>query len=267
VEDAYPLTALQAGLLFHADLDVAAGFYHDVITYALEIPFDEAALRASAGEIVSRHPILRTSFDLTSFEAPVQCVHRHAEVPLRVVDLRGLSAADRDAALADFVRSARREAFDPTQAPLLRLHVHRLDEERFQVALDFHHAILDGWSEAALITELVNRYDAHRSGRALAREPWRAAYRDYVALEREALRSADQRAFWERSLVDAEPTQLPRSPRVDVTGTEHAHAFWEELPPPLCASLATAARQAEVPLKSLLLAAHLKAPQRADGDA
>src|SRR5262249_40323986 len=65
VEDAYPLSRMQAGMVFHSKLAEASGVYHDVITYRLNLPFNEVALRESLAQLATRHEILRTSFTLT----------------------------------------------------------------------------------------------------------------------------------------------------------------------------------------------------------
>jgi hypothetical protein len=43
VVDAYPVTALQAGMLFHTEFAPEAGLYHDIFSYHLRMPFDEEA--------------------------------------------------------------------------------------------------------------------------------------------------------------------------------------------------------------------------------
>src|SRR5262249_44255340 len=40
VEDAYPLSGMQAGMLYHSELDPKSVVYHDIISYHLEAPRD-----------------------------------------------------------------------------------------------------------------------------------------------------------------------------------------------------------------------------------
>src|SRR6185312_13116636 len=75
VVDAYPLTALQAGMLFHSELMPEAGQYHDIFSFHLRMPFDEEALRATLQQLIDLHPVLRTSFNLSEFSEPLQLVH------------------------------------------------------------------------------------------------------------------------------------------------------------------------------------------------
>ena len=54
----------------------------------------------------------------------------------------------------------------PFDGPPMRVLLHRRSEESFQFTLSFHHALLDGWSVASLLTELFGRYHAHLKGAA-----------------------------------------------------------------------------------------------------
>ena len=62
--DAYPLSMLQAGMLFHSDLDDAAALYHDIFSFHLRAHFDAAVFETAARRLVASHPALRTSFAL-----------------------------------------------------------------------------------------------------------------------------------------------------------------------------------------------------------
>ena len=256
VEDAYPLSRLQAGMLYQGELGETAGVYHDVIAYLLELPFAEEALRGALDEVSARHAVLRTAFELTAFADPLQLVYRGARVPLQVHDLRGVAEAA--AALAQMLDEARRRPFDWTEAPLVRVHAVRVSEERFHLVLDFHHAVLDGWSEASLFTELVQRYQARRQGQALAAGELRTSYRDFVALEQRALADPADSMFWDSTLEDFTATRVPRVAGGEGTGEGMEAAVWLT-PSSLNERLGALARECGVPVKTVLLAAHLKA--------
>ena len=63
-EAAYPLTRLQAGMVFHRELHPESAVYHDIGTFHLRMPLREEGLREAIRRVVARHPTLRTSFDL-----------------------------------------------------------------------------------------------------------------------------------------------------------------------------------------------------------
>ena len=112
VVDAYPLTALQAGMLFHSELDPEAGLYHDIFSFHLRMPFDGEALRATLQQLIDLHPVLRTSFNLSDFSEPLQLVHQEVAVPLQIGDLRSLSPTEQEEYLAQWLAAEKRNRFD-----------------------------------------------------------------------------------------------------------------------------------------------------------
>ncbi|MEU8395433.1 amino acid adenylation domain-containing protein [Nonomuraea sp. NPDC048892] len=255
LEDAYPLAALQAGMLYHSAYEPDVATYHDLTTITLRGRFDAGAFEAALAEVTARHPVLRTSIDLTGFSEPLQIVHRAATLPLEVTDLSG----DPEAAgrrLAEWSEAEKRRPFDWASPPLARAHVHVLPGETFAFSLSFHHAILDGWSVAALVTELLRRYHGHLTGEPVPLTRPGAAFRELVAAERAAVAAPETRDFWQARMADAPGTKLPRLPGPH--GEPGAEVLRLPLPAELLERLGAAARGLAVPLRTLLLAAHLR---------
>ncbi|MGH9335722.1 MAG: non-ribosomal peptide synthetase, partial [Vicinamibacteria bacterium] len=114
----------------------------------------------------------------------------------------GQSSEDLDSRLAAYLEEDRRKGFELSKAPLMRLALIRTSEEEHYCAWSFHHILLDGWSTAIVLREVLSSYFAVREGRSpsLAR-PF--AYREYVEwLERQD--PAHARAFWSARLSDVE---------------------------------------------------------------
>jgi amino acid adenylation domain-containing protein len=258
VQDAYPLAQLQAGMLFHSEMEPGSAVYHDVFSLCLRARFSAALLREALRRLAARHPVLRTSFDLAGFGEPLQLVHTAVEIPLAVEDLSGRS--DQEQRVAAWIEEEKRRAFDPGRAPLLRYAVHIRGEGEFQLTLSFHHAILDGWSIASLTTELLRLYSGLLRGGDLAPAPPLAvAFRDFVALELEAIRSAEAETFWLERLKGSGRIVLPRWPRPE-REQEGRRVLTRgvRIPPEVASGLANLARQTAVPIKSVLLAAHVR---------
>ena len=256
VVDAYPLTAMQAGMLFHSELDPEAGLYHDIFSFHLRTALNSDALRAALQRMIDLHPVLRTSFNLSDFSEPLQLVHEQVAVPLRIGDLRGLSPAEQEEYLAEWLATEKQHRFDWRNPPLLRFQVDRRSADSFQFSFSFHHAILDGWSVATMLTELFNDYSVVQTD---DRAPLSASFRDFVAAEQDALESAEARQYWTTVLSESEPSRVPRvgdsaglSRNAGMAGHDVA------ISPELSFQLQELARTAGVPLKTVLLAAHLR---------
>src|SRR5215467_9172994 len=145
IEDAYPLSHLQAGMLFHSEFSPESAVYHDVISYHIALPYDEKAAQQAIEQVVERHEVLRTSIDMTRFSEPLQIVYRKVQMPVRTEDLREMEKGQQKRRLSEWLEEEKRRGFEWGEAPLLRIYVHWLSNESFQWSLSFHHAILDGW--------------------------------------------------------------------------------------------------------------------------
>jgi amino acid adenylation domain-containing protein/non-ribosomal peptide synthase protein (TIGR01720 family) len=266
VEDAYPLTMVQLGMLYHMERtpDAPTPAYHNVNSFHVRAPLDLAAFEEAVERVVMRHPILRTAFDLTSYSEPLQLVHRSAYLPVEAVDLRHLDAAAQEAMLDRFIREENRRLVDLSRPPLVRFHVHRRSDDRFQFTLTEPHAISDGWSTMSTLAEIFELYTALARGDAPApAPPGGSGYRDFVFLERQALASPAARDFWTRRLAGFRLDRLPRWPRLRETAAGPPAAAGEtkptgSLPPAVVEDLERLARLADVPFKTVLLAAHVK---------
>jgi amino acid adenylation domain-containing protein len=257
VEDAYPLSTMQAGMVFDREFGSDFATHHLVLSFHLRGRFDAEALAEVLAWSAARHPILRTSFDLASFERPLQLVHRRSLVPLEVEDLRAV--AEQDAHLAEWIERERVRPFDLSTPPLVRLHVHRRGDDDFQFTMSSLALVLDGWSSASFLTELFEAYAARIAGRDL---PAGAAptshYRDFVSRELAVVDSVEHRRHWTGVLADTAAAGLPRPTttalgrpgeriRLDVPVDEEVSRGVRRL-----------AADTGVPLKSVLLAAHLR---------
>ncbi|MFI6639118.1 amino acid adenylation domain-containing protein [Streptomyces sp. NPDC050504] len=283
-EDAYPVSALQAGMVFHMEKDPENLPFHNVNSWYLKAAYDAELFARAIQEVVDRHPMLRTSFDFSTYSEPLQIVHASAELPLGVHDIRHLSESEQEDVVRDLFHTERARPLDLSSPPLLRGALHRRSEDTFQWTLTEHHAIFDGWSLFTFHGEVFERYlELLRDPQAPAVAPPRSRYAEFIAAERADIASAEARDFWERKLSGFRPTPLPRWPEsrlarfeehdTDKDGTltdglqswkftstlEATHRAQELiLPEPVVAGLHELAARIGVPVKSVFLAAHLK---------
>ncbi|WP_245568466.1 non-ribosomal peptide synthetase, partial [Nocardia concava] len=203
LSDVWPVTPLQAGLLFHANLaDSADGIdvYAAQVVLRLSGELDLARLREAAMALVERNAGLRTAFTTTGDGVSVAVVCDNVELPWREVDLT--DSPDPGVALAELAAADKATRFDLSTAPLLRFTIARLAADQWALILTDHHVILDGWSWPLLVTDLFTRY-ADDADAAVAV----GSYRDFLAWL--ATRDRDAaRAAWSNALADAEPTLI-----------------------------------------------------------
>ena len=150
-EDAFPATALQLGMLFHSIERAESTMYKDVFRYRVAMPWREEEFRDAFDRLVARHPALRSSFELSQHSVPVQVVR--SRVPRAFDVVTGASDAD----VEDYMAARHTRRYDFNCAPLYSLRAFVRDEG-VDLVFAFHHAILDGWSVANLIRELLQDY-------------------------------------------------------------------------------------------------------------
>ncbi|GAA3737428.1 non-ribosomal peptide synthetase [Salinactinospora qingdaonensis] len=257
--DAYPVPRLSLGLLYHSDQPHESSLYHDVFRYTLALApqWDEAALRRAFATLVRRHPVLRSSIDLAGYSEPLQVVHHEVTGGLEVVDLRSSTPEAAEERVREHVEQRRFHHYVFERAPLYLFRVH-LRPSSVDLVFSFHHAILDGWSAATLVLELVWGY-LHETGAEVEPAPTAAlpTGAGHVRQERRSLASPEDREYWRELLAGAEATRLegirPHEPPVEATPTSHR----VDVPAELVELVEATARQRALPVKSLLLAAHV----------
>ena len=246
-------------MVFHSEYTRGSAIFNDIHSIHLRARFDAGIIRKALERQIESHAILRTSFDLSGGE-PLQLVHTTAPAPISFEDLSGLSAEEQDASIVAWLEEDKRRRYDWAAAPLMRCHIHRRGADSFQFTLSFHHAILDGWSAATLLTDLLHDYWLLLRGEAREAEPPAASYRDFIALERAALGSEESARYWAETLGDATLARLPRS-NTSARASEGAvpvGTLAVNIPREVSEGLKRLARTRAVPVKSVLLAAHCR---------
>ena len=207
VEDAYQLSPMQQGIVFHSLSARDAATYVEQVGWTIDGRLDEAAFTGAWRRVVERHPILRTGFFWEGLEEPLQVVRRQVEIAWQREDWRHLSAAEQEERFAELLEADRRRGFNLSRAPLMRLAQIRLEPDRFRFVWTYHHALIDGWSVPIVLREVFLFYQAFSQGQEL--DPGRSRpYRDFIAWVRDQdLGAAEE--FWRRTLTGfTTPTPL-----------------------------------------------------------
>ncbi|HSF42700.1 MAG TPA: amino acid adenylation domain-containing protein [Thermoanaerobaculia bacterium] len=250
IEDLYPLSPLQEGLIFHSLYAPGSGVYVSQLLCRLVGPVDELAFEEACRRVVMNHSILRTSFLWQDLDRPLQVVHGRVAVAVRSEDWRHLPPQERESRLAELLRADREAGFDLSQAPLMRWALIRTGEQEHQFLWSHHHILMDGWSFSAVAGEFLACYEALRSGREpeLARHP---PYRNYIAwIEQQDLADAEQ--YWRRALEGfVEPTSLASIRRPDSSGPRGSIGHGARLSPAVTAALSAQARRHRLTLNTL----------------
>ncbi|WP_188051873.1 non-ribosomal peptide synthetase [Azospirillum sp. Sh1] len=251
LEDAYPLSSLQQGLLFHGLIDPAGGAYVNQLVIEAEGPFDADAFTAAWQDAVAANPILRTAFRWDGVDRPLQLVERTATLSVARRDWSDLSDDGREAALAALLAEDRARGFALDRAPLMRLALIRCGSGRWWLLWSRHHLVVDGWCSILLVDEVLERYRARLADESPAL-PARRPFRDHIAW---VLRQDDRSAagFWRTFLAGVEgATPLPMLSPAPESGSVVPLSQSHLLDEAETARLAAAARGLGVTLNTLV---------------
>ena len=206
MEDVYPLSPMQLGIVFHVLFSPDSGAYLNQYVFSLRGKPDPVVLREAWQHVLDQRPVLRTAFVWEEVEHAVQVVFRRAVLPWESCDWRGHPAEEQQERLNLHLESQRRP-FDLLRPPLMRVSLIRRAEEEFDLVWSFHHLVLDGWSLSLVLQDVLTSYDALLR-RTVPVLPRRRPYHDYIAwLLRQDLAAAE--AYWRGALAGlASPTPL-----------------------------------------------------------
>ena len=259
VVDAYPLSMLQAGILFHMQLSPESRIYHDVHSTILEVDFDADAFIKAIETTLARHPVLRTSLSLADYSTPLQLVHRSAPANFVYRDIRHMSEIEQESCIDSWLREEKDSLFAFDSAPLIRFSVHQRTDTQIEFTGAVCHVVFDGWSENSTITELWDLHFQYASGESVCPKALPGTYRDFVALERSIISDTKYRTFWKQEIEGYEPAALPRWPQ-EYRSTELTPVCspQQHVSEELTHHLTALSSDLKVPLQAVLLAAHIK---------
>jgi amino acid adenylation domain-containing protein len=197
-----PVTLSQERLFLFSQLFGGGDFLNMPYAYRLTGPIDVVALEKAIQEIVRRHELLRSAF-VEHDGRPVNRVRPHVKIKLPLIDLSRMASARQEEKLERLSRQDAGRTFDVEKAPLLRLKLVRLEQERHILLVTMHHMITDQGSMGVFRNELGELYNAfsRKLSSPLLDPP--IQYRDFAAWQAALLldgRFRPQITFWQKQL-------------------------------------------------------------------
>ncbi len=200
-----PLSFAQQRLWLVLQLDPDNVAYNVPEALVFKGPINVAALARSFSEIVRRHEVLRTTFQLVSGE-PKQVIGQPQPITLNVIDLTQLPRPERDTAVTQLINEEAAQPFDLTRGPLLRVKLLKVEDEEHILLMTLHHIVYDGWSQGVLLEELTTLYNAFRLGQDSPLPELSLQYADFAMWQRDWLSGETlekQLSYWRNKLSGA----------------------------------------------------------------
>ncbi|MGY5333657.1 non-ribosomal peptide synthetase [Pseudomonas protegens] len=204
IEDVYPLTPMQEGMLLHTLLEPGTGLYYMQDRYRINSELDPERFAQAWQAVVARHEALRASFCWNVGEDMLQVIHKPGRTPIEFLDWSAVPEAEQEAKLQALHKQEREAGFDLLNQAPFHLRLIRVGAARYWFMMSNHHILIDAWCRSLLMNDFFEIYTALGEGREaqLAVPP---RYRDYIGwLQHQSLSEARQ--WWRQNLEGFERT-------------------------------------------------------------
>ena len=202
IEDIYPLSPMQQGMLLHTLMDPHSGIYFMQARKSIRSPIDFERFTAAWRAVAQRHEPLRTSFSLDRDGQMLQIVHRQAQLSVSFLDWSEQTPEQQEVSLQALLRDERDQGFRLLEQPPIWVRLIRRETDHYWFILSNHHILLDAWCHSQLFEDFFTFYNgqtlpaAERFGSFIG---WLQQQDEQAAL-----------AMWREELQDfSEVTALP----------------------------------------------------------
>jgi amino acid adenylation domain-containing protein len=222
IEDIFPMSSIEKGMVFDSMLDASAPYYHGQSVHQVKDPdFDPRRFARAFMLMVDKHPILRTGFNMYDYDQPIQVVLETRAVKPDILhfDISHLDVPGQEEHIREYLREDLKTPFNMTDARLLwRLRSFSLGNGNVAILWICHHAIIDGWSTASLLTEFNNTYLKIKTDPGYAPPKLKTTYKEFVIQQILEERKPGNTRFWSDELRGYKKLEFSRLPGIDGSG-------------------------------------------------
>ncbi|MDP4197768.1 MAG: condensation domain-containing protein, partial [Bacteroidota bacterium] len=200
IQDIYSLSPMQQGMLFHSLMDNKKTAYLEQLSCEINGNFDTDLFKKSWEVVIDRHSILRTAFVWEDVEKPLQVVMQSAPLAFQVLNWREYKDEEIKENYEKFLHDDLEKGFDFSEAPLMRITIISIKEDKLIFVWTHHHILFDGWGMQIILRDVFEVYESLINDRQFNLKLTRP-YKDYIQwLEAQDINQAED--FWKRKLGD-----------------------------------------------------------------
>ena len=195
VEDAFPLSSLQQGVIFDSQQYHSISVYHNVICFPAQVEWNSDMFGKALEFMIAKHAMLRSQFKIDS-PPFMQAFKRVVTSEFAVRDIGQVSPEQQQQHILEWIEQEKRAGIDFANE-LWRITVHLLgvvvngqtgtEQPYIQFGMSVHHALLDNGSAANFCNELLSMYKLLLLDIPLPAIKPPPAYRQFIEFEASAL--------------------------------------------------------------------------------
>ncbi|NFI52313.1 amino acid adenylation domain-containing protein [Clostridium botulinum] len=167
-QDFYEVSSAQKRMFIEQEIEKSSITYNIPILLEINGKIDFERIRLTILELVEKHEALRTNFELTE-NGIIQKICNMEDLRFDIEEIEINSTTNIEEDLRSFIRP-----FNLSKAPLLRVGIAKLEEEKSIIVFDVHHIVSDGVSIQILVKEFMSIYSG------IEKSQMKIQYKDYV---------------------------------------------------------------------------------------
>ena len=164
IENIYPLTPLQYGMLFHNLYEADSSAYVIQLELKINKNMNPEIIKKALKLLSDKYSVLRTFFVYEKVKDACQVVLKERVLEFEYIDLSNKKNNEQDTLVKEIRSSDLSRGFDLQKDSLLRLKYIKLSDGQILLIFSNHHIIMDGWCNTILFKELFNFYERMING-------------------------------------------------------------------------------------------------------
>ena len=165
IEDVYPLTPMQEGMLLHTLLEPGTGLYYMQDRYRINSELDAERFAQAWQAVIARHEALRASFCWNVGEDMLQVIHTPGRTPIEYLDWSAIAETEQEPKLQALLKNEREAGFDLLNQAPFHLRLIKVGAARYWFMMSNHHILIDAWCRSLLMNDFFEIYTALGEGR------------------------------------------------------------------------------------------------------
>ncbi|QHQ79186.1 plipastatin non-ribosomal peptide synthetase PpsC [Bacillus subtilis] len=164
IQDIYPLSFMQEGMLFHSLYDEQSRAYFEQASFTINGQLDLERFQKSMDAVFDRYDIFRTAFIYKNVAKPRQVVLKQRHCPVHVEDISHLNEKDKEHCTEAFKEQDKSRGFDLQTDVLMRISILKWAPDHYVCIWSHHHILMDGWCLGIVIKDFLHIYQALGKG-------------------------------------------------------------------------------------------------------
>jgi len=157
IEEIYPVTSLQEGMLFHSEKNKGTEYISQLV-FDLKGNLDVEKLEIAWNKVCQKYGVLRSVFKRNLWGDQYQIVLNDVYYVFNQIDLSAADRQEQEIKLKHLAINARENAIDLENGPIMNIMLVKLADGHYQFIWTHHHVILDGWSLQIVMHKFMDNY-------------------------------------------------------------------------------------------------------------